>query len=105
MPRRHVPRARGRVDPEKNRGGRSRPVSVAGTSSLIPEQARSAVKLSRKKRMRLGLAEYVIARILELPAQVVEVDIQQPALPLAHLSCVDLRLDVGPIYDLQHSPR
>jgi len=59
---------------------------VAGTNSLIPEQARSAVKLSRKQRVRLGLAEYVIARILELPAQVVEVDIQQPALPLAHLA-------------------
>src|SRR3979490_3566102 len=98
MPRRHAPRARGRVDPEKNRGGRSRPVSVAGTNSLIPEQARSAVKLSRKQRVRLGLAEYVIARLLDPPAQVVEVDIQQPALPLAHLAGDDHRLDVGSIH-------
>src|SRR5437667_8564336 len=62
---------------------------------------RSAVQVLRD--LRCG--EDSVARILELPAQVVKVDVEQLPLPLAHLARDDHRLDVGAVHQGYDRPR
>ena len=49
--------------------------------------------------------EDMVARVLELPAQVRKIDVEQLALPLAHLAGDDHRLDVGAVHQRDHRPR
>src|SRR4051794_27018053 len=52
-----------------------------------------------------GLGEDVVARSLELRAQRVQVNIEQPALPFAHLAADDHGLDVAAIHHLNDRAR
>src|SRR5262249_46664405 len=51
-----------------------------------------------------GRGENVVARVLELPAQIWQIDVKQLALPLAHLARDDHRLDVGAIHRRYDGP-
>src|SRR5215813_3996862 len=76
------------------RGGRSRP-SPAVRSPSLAEQI-----LLHARR-----AEDEVARLLELAAQPPQIDVEQLALPLAHLAGHDHGLDIAALHHLHDSTR
>src|SRR5882762_9162076 len=87
MPRTRAACAQDRADPRKKRGGRSRPAFLRISASVGAEQVLVDVR-------RL---EQEVARSLELPAKVRQIDVDQLPLPLAHLAGDDHGLDVGAV--------
>src|SRR5256885_11889190 len=64
----------------------------------LETQESSGIRLAVQVLRDLRCGEDVVARVLELPAQVVQVDIEQLPLPLAYLARDDHRLDVGAVH-------
>src|SRR5258708_26224691 len=86
MPRTHAACACDRAGSRKKQGRPEPPLSVR--RSLLAEQV--------LRDLRRG--EDVVARVLELPAQIVQVDVEQLPLPLAHLARDAHRLDVRAVH-------
>jgi len=51
------------------------------------------------------MAKTLVAGVLELPAQMPQIDIEEPPLPLAHLAGHDHGLDVGAVHQRDDRPR
>src|SRR6267378_4366433 len=74
---------------------------AAGAAPCRPSDHSSAVQVLRDLRR----GEDIVARVLELAAQIVQVDVEQLPLPLAHLARDDDGLDVGAVHQRHYGPR
>src|SRR5947207_12454425 len=71
----------------------------------LETQGSSGIRLAVQVLQYTRLGEDEVARTLELPAQMVQIDIEQLPLPLAHLARDDHRLDVGAVHQRDDRPR
>src|SRR5256885_12148126 len=71
---------------------------VNPSSPWKPRGLRAGIRSAIQVLRDLRCGEDVVARVLELPAQMVQIDIEQLPLPFAHLARDDHGLDVGAVH-------